>query len=156
MSPAPELRWTCRESRPTDAIAIREILEESHLSSLLVSDIERATREPIGEILALVCERDARPAGVLQWRHLGPEVEIVDLAVRPKHRRQGCATSLLRHFLGTIAGSGVAKVFLEVRESNAAAVALYQKFGFQITGRRPKYYRDPQEAALLMACSFPD
>jgi ribosomal protein S18 acetylase RimI-like enzyme len=45
---------------------------------------------------------------------------------------------------------GVNKLFLEVRESNEAGIAFYEKMGFAKTGRRPGYYREPEEAALLM------
>ncbi len=45
---------------------------------------------------------------------------------------------------------GIRKIFLEVRESNAAALVLYKNLGFEITGRRPNYYRDPTESALLL------
>ncbi len=74
-----------------------------------------------------------------------PEREILNLAVAKPFRRMGVATALLRHELGR-----QATFFLEVRESNRAARALYAKFGFQEVGRRPYYYRYPDETAIVM------
>ncbi len=73
------------------------------------------------------------------------EIEILNLAVAPDFRRLGIASLLLE---GLLANS--ASFFLEVRESNAAAQALYRKFGFVVIGRRPDYYENPMESALVM------
>ena len=74
-----------------------------------------------------------------------PEREILNLAVAPDFRRMGIATRLLRHEL---ARGGVH--FLEVRESNRPAQALYRKIGFIPVGRRPGYYQNPPETAIVM------
>jgi hypothetical protein len=58
--------------------------------------------------------------------------------------------ALLKAALEQFVGRGVSRVFLEVRESNEAGIAFYTKHGFAKTGRRPKYYTDPAEAAVLM------
>jgi len=144
-----------RAGLPGDAAAIRSLLLRSNLSAPAKGDLERATRSRIGQILSFVVEKNGQVRGVLQWRNLGEEVEILDLAVDPALRRQGYAAFLLRNFLKDASRSPAKKVFLEVRESNAAAIALYQKFGFQISGRRPNYYRNPQEDALLLALAIP-
>lgn len=73
------------------------------------------------------------------------EREILNLAVSPKFRHQGIAAALIRHEL-----ERPAVHFLEVRESNVAARALYRKLGFQEIGRRPKYYDSPVETAIVM------
>ena len=73
------------------------------------------------------------------------EREILNLAVAPAFRRKGVATALLQEEL---ARGGVH--FLEVRESNRAALALYGKIGFVRAGRRVDYYRSPVEAAIVM------
>lgn len=139
-----------RAGLPTDRDAVRAILEEANLSSPAPGDLERATHARIGEVLTVVCERDQEVVGVLEWRNLGREAEILDLAVRAGDRRNGFATLLVEGFLRQAGASGAQQAFLEVRESNVAAIALYGKFGFAITGRRPNYYRRPEEAALLM------
>jgi len=139
-----------RAGLPEDAAAIHSLLLRSNLCAPAVDDLERATHARIGEITSCVVEKGGQVFGVLQWCNLGEEVEILDLAVDPDCRRQGHAAFLLRNFLRCTAESAGKKIFLEVRESNAAAIALYQKFGFEISGRRPHYYRNPEEDALLM------
>jgi len=144
-----------RAGLPGDAAAIHSLLLRSNLSAPTMDDLERASRSGIGQILSFVVENNSQVRGVLQWRNLGEEVEILDLAVDPALRRQGYAAFLLRNFLKDASRSPAKKVFLEVRESNAAAIALYQKFGFQISGRRPNYYRNPEENALLLTVAIP-
>ena len=73
------------------------------------------------------------------------EREILNVAVAPPFRHRGIASSLLRNEIG----SG-AVYFLEVRESNRAAQALYTKLGFIEIARRAKYYRKPAETAIVM------
>src|SRR5262249_50495654 len=144
-----------RAGQGSDALAIRSLLLESDLSAPAVGDLEAVTHSRIGEILSFVCEQHGQVVGVLQWRNLSEEAEILDLAVDPNHRRHGKASFLLSKFVQHISRSAVKKIFLEVRESNAAAISLYKKFGFQIGGRRPNYYRNPEENALLMSLSLP-
>jgi ribosomal-protein-alanine N-acetyltransferase len=86
-----------------------------------------------------------RIVGFLTARQTAPgEREVLNLAVAPEHRRQGIARRLLQEELGR------GTCFLEVRESNTAAIALYTSAGFQIVGRRPAYYEDPAEAGVVM------
>jgi len=155
MTRPPETDRIFRAGRPADAPTIRSILVESNLSAPEVGNLERVTHSRIGEVLTFVVEEYGQVVGVFQWRNLGEEAEILDLAVHPNHRRQGHATFLLRNSLQHMSQSAAKKISLEVRESNAAAIALYKKFGFQLSGRRPNYYRNPEESALLMNLSPP-
>lgn len=74
-----------------------------------------------------------------------PEREILNVAVASAFRKRGIATLLLKREL-----SAGATHFLEVRESNAGAQALYNKLGFTEIGRRSKYYDHPEETAIVM------
>ena len=154
MKVGPESTTVFRSGLPGDAAAILSLLLRSNLCAPAPGDLERATHSRIGEILSFVAEKDGRVFGVLEWRNLGEEAEILDLAVDPAYRRQGHAAFLLRNFLRYAAELTAKEVFLEVRRSNAAAIALYQKFGFEISGARPNYYRNPEEDALLMALAI--
>ena len=78
------------------------------------------------------------------------EGEIANLAVAEDVRRAGVGARLLDHALDTARERRCQVVFLEVRESNAAARALYASRGFEVAGRRSKYYRKPVEDALVL------
>lgn len=81
------------------------------------------------------------------------EAHIATLATHPDFRRQGIAETLLIHALRSAAREGVRRSFLEVRAGNEAAQKMYRKFGFVEDGRRPRYYKDNGEDAVLMSLS---
>ncbi len=74
---------------------------------------------------------------------------VMNVAVDPDRRREGIASALLTDLLRRIDGRG-ARFTLEVRESNAAAIHLYERFGFRAAGRRRRYYQDNGEDAVIM------
>jgi ribosomal-protein-alanine N-acetyltransferase len=78
------------------------------------------------------------------------ELHINTLAVHPDWRRRGLASRLLAHVLRDAMRHGAEKATLEVRRSNDAARQLYQRFGFELGGVRPAYYRNPVEDALIL------
>ena len=78
------------------------------------------------------------------------ELHINTLAVAPAMRRRGVATTLLRHVIADAAASGATRATLEVRASNAAALALYDRLGFRVAATRPRYYVKPEEDALIL------
>ena len=78
------------------------------------------------------------------------EAHIATLAVHPELRRQGIAQKLLCVALKEAAEDGMLSALLEVRAGNEAAQDLYRKFGFDVVGRRPRYYQDNHEDAILM------
>ena len=75
---------------------------------------------------------------------------ITNVAVDPSCRRQGVAAQLLQVFDNFAKGNHLAFLTLEVRPSNAAAIALYEGFGFAEVGRRRNYYDLPKEDALIL------
>lgn len=78
------------------------------------------------------------------------EAHIATLAVHPAMRQRGIARQLLVHALRQAAREGCESALLEVRASNLPAQKLYESFGFEVVGRRPRYYQDNNEDALLM------
>lgn len=97
-----------------------------------------------------VAESDGRITGALVAWLLVDELHIATLATHPDFRRQGVAQALLTHVLKLAAQEGALSSFLEVRASNEAAQGLYRKFGYEEVGRRPRYYKDNNEDAILM------
>ena len=79
---------------------------------------------------------------------------ITNVAVFPEYRRQGIAAQILQVFLQFAAANHLAFLTLEVRPSNAAAIALYQGFGFEEVGRRKNNYDLPKEDALILTKYF--
>ena len=79
---------------------------------------------------------------------------ITNVAVFPEQRRRGIAGQLLQVFLNFAEANHLAFLTLEVRPSNAAAIALYQGFDFQEAGRRKNYYDLPKEDALILTRRF--
>jgi ribosomal-protein-alanine N-acetyltransferase len=138
-----------REGRASDEPRVRKILSESNLSFHQPSESGVNPVNAIGSTRVHLLERNREVLSVLQWRDLGEEVEILDVAVPADCRRRGFGLGLLQAFVAFAGGRGVRQIFLEVRESNEAAIGLYRKGGFSPVGRRPNYYRQPQEAAFL-------
>jgi ribosomal-protein-alanine acetyltransferase len=105
--------------------------------------------------LALVAEQLAegkpRVTGFLVGRVAGAEAEVLNLAVALDSRRRGHATGLLCAAIAGFVDEAAEWVYLEVRESNAAAIAFYEKQGFSRSGLRKGYYRHPEEAAVTMS-----
>ncbi len=99
---------------------------------------------------AWVAEKEGQVVGMLLLWLIVDEAHIATLAVHPEHRQQGIARRLLLQALRSAWEEGAREAFLEVRVSNLAAQHLYRQLGFEISGRRTRYYRDNNEDALLM------
>ncbi len=78
------------------------------------------------------------------------EADMMNVAVSPDYRRQGIAQQLVEALVAGLKGKEVYSLTLEVRASNDPAIALYHKLGFAQVGRRPNYYRNPKEDALIL------
>lgn len=76
--------------------------------------------------------------------------ELANIAVRPELRGRGLGARLLDEVLAAARRRGVTQLYLEVRDSNDAALRLYERFGFREVGRRRRYYQDPPEDARVM------
>jgi ribosomal-protein-alanine N-acetyltransferase len=102
------------------------------------------------ERIALIAEADGEAIGFVVAGLIPPHAELETVAVKPELQRQGVARQLLTELLSELKKSQITEVMLEVRVSNDPARALYHSLGFIETGRRPGYYADPQEDAVLL------
>lgn len=116
---------------------------------------ERSLREELDNPAAVyfVAERRGRAEGYAGMRAAGGVGYLDNVAVAPGCRRQGAATQLLRALAAYARQAGLGELTLEVRRSNAGAVALYRREGFEPAGVRPGFYERPREDALIMTRS---
>lgn len=143
--------------RPMQATDIEEVTAIDRISFSLPWP-ERAFQYELNENAASLLwvaeishsEGERRVVGlVVAWMILD-EAHIASLAVHPDFRRKGIGERLLLTILEDAVHKGAGQAMLEVRASNSAAINLYRRFGFEITGRRIRYYRDNNEDAVLM------
>jgi len=137
-----------RRAAPRDARAIAALerrcfadpwSEESFRESITAAWSFVLAAEEYGELCGYVVGREVAGSG-----------EILNLAVSPEGRRRGLGRRLLDAALAALGSRGAEEIFLEVRESNAGARALYAAAGFRPVGQRTGYYRYPSENALVL------
>lgn len=116
---------------------------------------EKSIRQTLENAAAIAfcafAENGAMTACAIGTALLG-EGELLHIATRPQYRGIGCGYALLTTLLAAMRAAGTETVYLEVRESNAPAIGLYKKCGFTMCGKRKRYYKDPEEDAVLMTC----
>ena len=111
------------------------------------------------ECAAFLVAEDAATGQVVGYAGLlvvADEGYITNVAVFPAYRLRGVAAQLIQVFINFAKGNHLAFLTLEVRPGNAAAIALYQGFGFKEAGRRKNYYDLPKEDALILTRVFGD
>ena len=113
---------------------------------------EKAVQSEGREVLVL--EAGAAIEGLLVGRRLDAEWEIENVAIAEMVQRRGLGRRLVGEFLNRARSLGARSVHLEVRESNQAARRLYERASFVECGRRKRYYRDPEEDAVLYRLDF--
>jgi ribosomal-protein-alanine acetyltransferase len=140
---------TIRRLETSDISTVLAILQESPEAAAWSQDSLRrlASIQPA----AWVAERNGNVAGFLIGRVAAGEFEILNMAVSRAHRRSGIGSKLLIFALEFSRSAGSARAYLEVRASNGPAISLYARHGFAECGRRTRYYREPEEDALLLS-----
>ena len=98
----------------------------------------------------LVATEENRVAGYIGSQTVMDETDMMNVAVHPDFRRKGIAEALVNDLVENLKKMGSHCLTLEVRASNASAIALYEKLGFYEIGRRKNYYRNPREDALIL------
>lgn len=142
-------------TRPIESHDVESILEiqsaSPEVAQWTVWDYNRVAR---GEMAGWVTPDATGILGFLVARRVGGDIEILNFAVRPEMRRCGVGGALLRAALQWSVEIGAEKALLEVRASNAAALEFYERRGFQVVGRRTRYYVSPTEDALLLSAEI--
>ncbi len=99
---------------------------------------------------SVLCQRDGKPIGYVIYWELPGELDIHNVAVHPRFRRQGVARAMLADIIEGATKRGFRRMTLEVRKSNDPAQTLYRSLGFEICGLRRGYYSDNGEDAWVM------
>jgi len=101
-------------------------------------------------LFLIAAGQDDQVAGYVVALEAADEGEILNLAVAPAGRRHGLGRALVESAVARLRERGVRQIYLEVRDSNAPARALYAAHGFKEVGRRKQYYRRPVEDAIVL------
>jgi len=149
---------TIRKAGLTDVRAILAIEKESFPTPWSRWTFIAELTQPISYFLVI---GPSPPSPWQLWGYIifwvvADEMHLLNLAVHPNQRRRGIARVLLEEALRQSRAQGATVAWLEVRPSNTAARGLYESFGFKEVGRRPRYYEDTQEDAILLAFYWED
>ncbi len=132
----------------------RDTAQVAQLEALCFSDPwnEQSIADELTNPLScwLVAAEGERVAGYVGSQTVIDETDMMNIAVHPDFRRRGIAELLVNALVKELKGKGSLRLSLEVRASNAPAQALYEKLDFVQVGRRPRYYRNPKEDALIL------
>ncbi|MCK9253056.1 MAG: ribosomal protein S18-alanine N-acetyltransferase [Clostridiaceae bacterium] len=143
--------------RPAEAGDLPALAALEKDGSGLPWSLESLTQDLAGNPAArywVACDQDNRPVAYLACHVVLDEADLVNLVVCPALRRRGIGRKLLQYMQTQLAGEGVHKLFLDVREHNAPALQLYRWFGCRAVGRRAAYYGDTGESAIIMLKEF--
>ncbi len=143
-----------------DLLEVVELEKGSGLSHWGWDAYHAELQSRFDSLMLVARERGSRHSGApavigfIVGRCLAGEVHVNNVAVRPEFRRQGIGQELLKALLDWGKSKQAVQAVLEVRAGNTAAQELYRASGFEVVGRRRRYYREPLEDALLMTVSL--
>ena len=143
--------WTIEPLTAADEIDAILAIEQASFTNPWTREMYLAELKNEGvSFFYLARDKGRRILGFCSFWHVLDELHINNIAVVPEYRRLGVASALLRRVLDEAARFGIRRTMLEVRQSNAPARQLYEKFGFVVGGTRSKYYTNPIEDALVL------
>lgn len=138
-----------RIGSPSDILAMISLAQKTHSAALWsAKTYEEIFNAAAASRAALIAE-DEIMCGFAVARFSEDECELENIVVRQDRQLGGIGRKLLLTFIDSARTKGATKIFLEVRESNRAARALYERCGFAVIGRRSNYYHNPSEDAVI-------
>ena len=146
------MNYTITEAREALLPQIQRI-EQQSFSVPWTEQMLRVQLAPDSHVF-LTAETADGVVGYVGMMYVLDEGYISNVAVRPDSRRRGVADALLDELERRARSLRLSFLTLEVRESNAPAIALYEKHGYRVAGRRKNYYEKPAEDALLMTLTL--
>jgi ribosomal-protein-alanine N-acetyltransferase len=131
---------------------ILEVEKSSFLSPWTIRTFEAETKRPVSQLWALLA--GGKIGGYICFWIFANEAHLMNIAVHPQRRKRGFGGCLLKKLIEVSLSEGATKAWLEVRPSNVGARAFYIKAGFTEISRRPRYYRETNEDAIIMSLSL--
>ena len=141
-------------------------MQQSHIAQIAALETqcfsdpwsETSVRSELSNPLSLwlVAEDGGKVVGYVGSQSVAPEADVMNLAVAPEWRSRGIGRALMTALIAQLHSRGITALFLEVRVRNTPAQGLYRSLGFAEVGRRPKYYVNPTEDALILRKELTD
>ena len=141
-------------------------MQQSHIAQITALEkqcfsdpwSETSVRSELSNPLSfwLVAEEDGKLIGYVGSQSVPPEADVMNLAVAPEWRNKGVGRALMTALIAQLHSRGITALFLEVRDGHTPAQNLYRSLGFVEVGRRPKYYVNPTEDALILRKELTD
>ena len=141
-------RCTIREAAGSDLVAMARIDEECYPLPWSYQQFVQELENRVATLL--VCEIKNRIVGYICYWLIGAEMEILNLATAPEVRRKGVAARLMSEAFSRCSENHLSAAWLEVRATNHAAIALYRRSGFTPSRIRKAYYRDGEDAIIMV------
>lgn len=152
------------ESQLLDIVALEEKIFPSAWNEQMIATSMYGTNDTVLVAAEQLTVESGQPAVETEQLSAEPEkvvgycifttpnedCELFRIAVSPEYRNRGIAKKLMKRMIESCGQENGENIFLEVRESNQAAVSLYESFGFEEISKRKGYYREPEEDALIM------
>ena len=138
------IRWMIRRDMP-------EVLAIEHASfeyPWCEEEFLRVLRQR--NCIGMVAEHGERVVGFMIYELHKAKLHILNFAVHPHYRRYGVGGQMVSKLISKLSSHRRTSITLEVRESNLAAIELYERYGFRAAGRRRRYYQDNGEDAVVM------
>jgi ribosomal-protein-alanine N-acetyltransferase len=147
-------RAVVRVMRPADLAEVMLIERRSFTAPWEESTFRGLMRRPSAALL--IADVEGEVAGYSVMWFAADEGELGNMAVLPELRGQGLGLRLLRESIAISSRRGARSLYLEVRETNEGARALYESVGFSVVGVRKEYYTEPVEDAIVMRLDLQD
>ena len=138
--------WKIREMRKEDLVQVCVIEKENFSLPWSEKSFCEEANNPLATYF--VAREDEKIVGYGGIWNVSGEGQITNIAVHPDMRKRGIASEILRALIKS--AKSCEKIFLEVRESNTAAICLYEKYGFKRCGVRKNFYHSPVENGIVM------
>lgn len=137
-------------ARYGDLRTVYRIAEASFPIPWPIEELRKELTRPFSALRVLRPGPNAGIAAFMNFWRIDAELQIMNVAVAPEQRRRGYGSMLLSDLVELARHQAASAVILEVRRTNYDAIRLYERYGFQGIGFRPRYYSDNGEDALVM------